>query len=268
MYFGAKKTQSQQELAVRLHVVEPEQPTLLSWERRRLLIQAAKTALAAALCWWIALRFGLHDGYWGAISAIIVLQSNFGATITASRDRILGTVIGAALGFGFSLWGAVPWNYVLAVFAAVVVCGLLGFRSSSRLAGVTITIVMLVQSTSHKDIALTRVGQVLLGIVMAVAVSTLVFPDRARLRLRDGLAQEFLLLGAFFEAILEGFRGSTAANQAITREKAFALCERTISYSKPRAMSPPAAPAGAKDWPPWCSLVMPCSIPWSRSNWP
>jgi len=220
MRLTAKKTWSQQELAIELHVAEPEKRRFLSWERRRLLIHAAKTALAAALCWWIASRFGLHDGYWGAISAIIVLQSNFGATITASRDRILGTVIGALVGFSSSLLGAIPWNYILAVFAAVVICGWLGFRSSSRLACVTITIVMLVQSGSHWAIALTRVGQVVLGIVVAVAVSTLVFPDRARLRLRDGLAQEFLLLDAFFEAILEGFRGAPAENLAASRENA------------------------------------------------
>ena len=134
------------------------------------MIHTGKTALAATLCWWLALRFGLHDGYWGAISAIIVLQSNFGATISASRDRILGTLIGAALGFSFSLFGTLPWNYILAVFAAMVICGLLGFRSSSRLAGVTITIVMLVQSSSHTAIALDRVLQVVLGILVALAV--------------------------------------------------------------------------------------------------
>ena len=217
------KTHSQQELAVKLRMMDERRGKLLTWERERLLIQAAKTALAAALCWWIASRFGLHDGYWGAISAIIVLQSNFGATITASRDRVLGTVIGAGFGFAFSLMNAVPWNYILAVFAAVVVCGLLGFRSSSRLAGVTITIVMLVQSSSRKEIALIRVGQVLLGIVVAIAVSTLVFPDRARLRLRDGLAQEFLTLGALFEAILEGFRGAPAANLSELRADVLTL---------------------------------------------
>jgi hypothetical protein len=217
------KTWSQQELAIQLRMAEQDRRSLLTWERKRLLVQAAKTAMAAALCWWIASRFGLHDGYWGAISAIIVLQSNFGATITASRDRILGTAIGAAFGFAFSLMNAVPWNYIFAVFAAVVVCGLLGFRSSSRLAGVTITIVMLVQSSSRKEIALIRVGQVLLGIVVALAVSTLVFPDRARVRLREGLAQEFLVLGAFFEAILEGFRGAPAENLPELRENVLAL---------------------------------------------
>ena len=197
---------------------------MLTFERRRLVIDAAKTALAAALCWWLALRFGLHDGYWGSISAIIVLQSNVGATVTASRDRLLGTLMGAAFGFAFSVFGAPPWNYILAILLAIVVCGLLGLRNSSRLACVTITIIMLVPKVGPRwGLALDRVGEVLLGIVVALAVTTLVFPDRARLWLRDGLAQEFLVLGNFFEAILEGFRGAASQNLPALREDLQAL---------------------------------------------
>ena len=220
---------------------------LLTFERRRLLIHAAKTALAAALCWWLALRFGLHDGYWGAISAIIVLQSNVGATVTASRDRLLGTLIGALLGFAFSLFGALPWNFILAVLLAVIVCGLLGLRNSSRLAGVTITIIMLVPRAGPRwGLALDRVGEVLLGIVVALAVTTLVFPDRARLWLRDGLAQEFLLLGAFFEAILEGFRGAPSQNLPALRDDVRPCCAATINSLRPRATSPRRSRDGAK----------------------
>jgi uncharacterized membrane protein YccC len=219
MRLRANKTKSQQQLAIKLRMEPEKNPGFFTWERRWLLIHAAKTALAAALCWWIATLFGLHEGYWGAISAIIVLQSNFGATISASRDRILGTVIGALIGFSFAQFGALPWNYILAVLVAVVVCGLLGMRNSARLAGVTITILMLVQKGgSQWTVALDRVGQVLMGILVALAISTLVFPDRARLRLRDGLAQEFLVLGAFFEGILEGFRGTPAKNLSKLRE--------------------------------------------------
>ena len=212
------KTWSQQQLAVRLHMDSAGNGGWLTWERRRLLIHAAKTAFAAALCWWLATRFGLHDGYWGSISAIIVLQSSFGATIGASRDRILGTVIGAFFGFGFSLVGTLPWNYIAAVFLSIVVCGLLGFRSSTRLAGVTITIVMLVQATSHKALALDRVMQVLVGILVAVATSTLIFPDRARLALRDGLAQQFLMMEGYFNTIIERLQGAPAAELGKRRE--------------------------------------------------
>jgi uncharacterized membrane protein YccC len=224
MRLKADKTWSQQLLDLKLRTEHTERAGLFSWEHQRLLIHAAKTALAAALCWWLALRFGLHDGYWGAISSIIVLQSNMGATVTASRDRLLGTLIGAIFGFSFSLLGALPWNYILAVLAAVIVCGLLGLRSSSRLAGVTITIIMLVQKTGSRwDLALDRVSEVVLGIVVALAVTTMVLPDRARLRLRDGLAQEFLVLGAFFEAILQDFRGAPAESLPALRDDALAM---------------------------------------------
>jgi uncharacterized membrane protein YccC len=127
----------------------------------------------------------------------------------------------------FTEFGALPWNYILAVLAAITVCGLLGLRNSSRLAGVTITIVMLVQNGgSHWTIALDRVIEVFLGIVVALAVSTLVFPDRARLRLRDGLAQEILVLGTFFEQILEGFRGTPAEGLSTQREELLALVRK------------------------------------------
>lgn len=223
MRLGKSKTWSQQQLAIKLGMNPSVRDGLLSWERKRLAIHAAKTAVAATLCWWLARSFGLHDGYWGAISAIIVLQSNFGATISASRDRILGTIIGAIFGFAFSLFGTLPWNYLLAVLCAVFICGLLGLRSSSRLAGVTISIVMLVQSTgSHWTVALHRVGEVFLGILVAVIVSTLIFPDRARLRLRDGMAQEFLVLSVLFEATLQGFGGQPAAALVQLRDDALA----------------------------------------------
>jgi uncharacterized membrane protein YccC len=224
MRLKANKTRSQQRPRNKFRMEKNAPQRMFSWERQRLLIHAAKTALAATLCWWLAKLFGWRDAYWGSISAIIVLQSNVGATVTASRDRILGTLIGAALGFSFSLFGLLPWNYILAVLAAMIVCGWLGLRNSSRLAGVTVTIVMLVEKTGPRwTLALARVGEVVLGIVVALAVTVLVFPDRARLRLRDGLAQEFLLLGSFFEAILKGFRSAPPENLVSLREDSLAM---------------------------------------------
>ena len=86
---------------------------------------------------------GLQDGYWGSISAIIVLQSNVGSTVTASRDRLIGTLIGAAFGAVFSLLGTGLWPYLSAVVISMVTCSLFGLKNSSRLAAVTVTILML-----------------------------------------------------------------------------------------------------------------------------
>jgi uncharacterized membrane protein YccC len=104
---------------------------------------------------------------------------------------------------------------------------------------------MLVQKTgSHWTVALDRVMEVFLGIVVALAVSTLVFPDRARLRLRDGLAQEFLLLGAFFEAILEGFRGLPAENLPTLRADVLA----TLRGNNQLLQAARNEPSGGPGW--------------------
>jgi uncharacterized membrane protein YccC len=243
MRLKADKTWSQQLLELKQRLEPAQGQGFLSWERQRLLIHSAKTALAAALCWWLALRFGLHDGYWGSISAIIVLQSNMGATVTASRDRLIGTLIGGVFGFSFSLFGALPWNYALAVIAALIVCAMTGLPASSRLAAVTITIIMLVQKPGSRwGLALDRVGEVVLGIVVALAVTTLVLPDRARLRLRDGLAQEFLVLGAFFEAILQGFRGEPDEHLHTLREDALAMLRGNNELLKATRNEPSGGP--------------------------
>ncbi|MGB6725897.1 MAG: FUSC family protein, partial [Terracidiphilus sp.] len=114
MRLKARKTRSQQQLAVKLRMHPKSGEGFFNFERRRLLTLAAKTTLAAALSWWLATLFGVRDGYWGSISAIIVLQSKVGATVTASRDRIIGTAIGAVVGFAFSLMQPLWLGYALA----------------------------------------------------------------------------------------------------------------------------------------------------------
>jgi len=246
MLLKSNRTWSQQQLAIKLRLQQTKRPWILSWEHQRLLIHAAKTALAAGLCWALALQFGLHDGYWGAISAIIVLQSNVGSTVTASRDRLLGTLIGALLGFSFSLFGTLPWNYILAVAAAVVVCGLLGLRSSSRLAGVTITIVMLVQKVgSPRDLALLRVGQVVLGIVVALAVTTLVLPDRAS-GCRTDWPRSFWCWGPCSRQFWRAFAAHRPRIFPPCAKIPWPCCAATTSSCRQRAMSPPGGQAGAR----------------------
>ncbi|HTJ29060.1 MAG TPA: FUSC family protein [Acidobacteriaceae bacterium] len=211
-----KQSWSREVAVIRKQAGAEQQAQFLTPEKRAMLLLALKTAMAAGISYGIALMAGFADGYWGSISAIIVLQSNVGSTVTASRDRLLGTLIGAFFGAVFSIFGEGIWIYLLAVVIAMITCSLLGLKNSSRLAGVTVTILMLVHRTgsgfwSNWILPMHRVGEVLLGIVVALLIATFVFPSRARARLRDGLAQEFLLLSSVFNAIMEELQGAPAA---------------------------------------------------------
>jgi len=229
MNLKANTVSSHQQLVARLIKQRKKKTWFLSWDHKHLLIHAFKTAIAAMACYCLARAIHFHDGYWAAISAVIVMQSNFGATMKASRDRFIGTLIGAALGFSFSVVGVLPWNFAAAILTAVILCGLLELRSSSRLAGVTICVVMLIERKGTPwYLPLHRVLEVLLGILTALLVATLVFPDRARKLLKDGLAEEFLLLSSYFEAILHGFGGAPAENLSAAQ----ADVQRCISSNK------------------------------------
>ena len=62
--------------------------------------------------------------------------------------------------------------------------------------------------SSNWRIAVDRFFEVSLGILVALAVSVLVLPQRARRQLRQGLAEEFLLLGQLLETVMNNYRAS------------------------------------------------------------
>jgi len=132
-----------------------------------------KTALAAGLCLVLARAMKLHQPYWACVSTIVVMQSETAATLVASRDRLVGTAVGALVGWGVS----VVWHEHFVVYAAaVLICmlipELLGLKGAGRLAGVAATIILLVPSTATRGVtARNRFLEVSFGIVVALVVS-------------------------------------------------------------------------------------------------
>src|ERR1700722_17591337 len=128
--------------------------------------QAIKTAVAGVIALYLTNLFHLPQGYWAAITALIVMQSNVGATLNASRTRLAGTAIGAVIGGCFmAMFGMSVPGSALAVMIAFFVCDLLHLADSQRLATVTVALIMLVsQETSAWVIAVHRFTEVSLGI--------------------------------------------------------------------------------------------------------
>ncbi len=96
------------------------------WHRRNFrqeAIDAFKAGLAATLCLLLGHLFGLVHSYWAAISAIVVMGSNSAVTLTSCRDRLIGTAIGAFLGWatstpGTGMYWFTGWRWVPAYFFA------------------------------------------------------------------------------------------------------------------------------------------------------
>ena len=161
-----------------------EVPAAANWWKRRNVrnraIGAFKTSLAAVLCIWLGNLFGLTHSYWAAVSAIVVMGSDTPVSLATCRDRVIGTAIGALLGWGTSyVWHGHYLLYGLAVLICLLVCSTLEFEKAGRLAAVALTIIVLIQiDQGPGQAALARFLEVGLGIVIALAVTLLIFPQR------------------------------------------------------------------------------------------
>jgi len=142
---------------------------------RQHIVQAAKIGIAGVVSILAAKLLRLPQGYWAAISAFIVMGSDVGTTLAASRDRLIGTSIGAVLGAVFAtFWGVHPVPFGIAVAATALVCESLGFGQNYRLACVTVAIVMLINTAVSPWKASTyRFLEVALGIMVALLITAL-----------------------------------------------------------------------------------------------
>lgn len=153
------------------------------------------TATAGIMALVLAEALHLRDVEWAAISAIVVMQPEAVLTIGASRDRFVGTAVGATMGWlAASVWRGNVLVFGLAVAISLTACGALGLKNARRLCGATICLVALVPAEGPKwKMALDRFVEVSFGIVIALAISLLLdgwgkFRSR-RLRARAGEPQ-------------------------------------------------------------------------------
>lgn len=150
------------------------------WPRLR---QAIQTTIAACLSYVVADAAGMPQGFWAVMTAILVTQANVGASLGLAVDRLLGSLLGALVGGGVALALADVQELKFAGLAATVL--VLGFfsarRPSLRIACVTAAIVILGDPRLGPPIssAENRMIEVLIGTVVAILTTLLVFPSRA-----------------------------------------------------------------------------------------
>jgi uncharacterized membrane protein YccC len=152
--------------------------------RDRLLVglaHALRSVLAASLGYFAALELGLGQGFWAAITAIAVSQSNYVEVRNSSRDQFIGAIIGGLIGGlagGLAGMDAATFGhyhflaYVLAVIVGMMLCSVFNLGAAGRISGTTTTIIMLVpHNGAFWQIALFRLGEVTLGATAALLVS-------------------------------------------------------------------------------------------------
>ena len=150
-------------------IVRPDVATL--W-------QAVRLFGACVTSYVVALAIGLSEGYWAVITAVVVTQPMLSDTLSAGRDRIVGTLIGAAAGFLVLEAADHGWPTMTLFWGALAALTLLiAMQPYLRLCAVTLVVVVLVPGSGKAFVRpLDRVLEILIGTVAAIAVTAIIRP--------------------------------------------------------------------------------------------
>ena len=152
-----------------MHTFRPDAATW--WQALRLLGSCSLSYVAAV-------SIGLAEGYWAMITAVVVTQPMLSDTLSAGRDRILGTLIGALAGFLVLEavdhgWPQMPLFWLALAGLAVLVA----LHPYLRLCAVTLIVVVLVPGNGKAFTRpVDRVFEILLGTVAAIVVAAIIRP--------------------------------------------------------------------------------------------
>ncbi|HEX4179211.1 MAG TPA: FUSC family protein [Caulobacteraceae bacterium] len=222
--------------------------------RRPQLRLALRITLASLATFAVGRLLGLAQAYWAVLTAVIVTQASIGGSLKASRDRFIGSLGGAAWGVAVSL--SLPHTGIWWLAAALTVAVgplavITAINPAYRIASVTAIIILLTptsQSAGPLAAAISRLLEIGLGSVIALAVTLTVLPERAHGIVSRAAAMALEAMSALSTLLSADPRDETAVanlhqkvrKAIITAEAAAdeAARERQVSLSGPADPEP------------------------------
>ncbi|MFG3155956.1 aromatic acid exporter family protein [Streptomyces sp. NPDC048219] len=155
-----------------------EAKRLAKWHRDPVVVQAVRSAAAAAIAYVIAVRLSPDKSaapLTAPLTALLVVQVTLYATLKMSVRRVNAVVAGVLVAIVFSaVVGLSWWSLALVIVAALGVGHLV--RAHEFVAEVAISAMLVLGVTSHGSLAWARVVETLIGAVVGLVFNLLFAP--------------------------------------------------------------------------------------------
>jgi uncharacterized membrane protein YgaE (UPF0421/DUF939 family) len=137
----------------------------------------ARTTAAAVFTLLISARLHVVNPIWAVVSAVVVILPEVRASVSSAAIRVIANLVGAGTGFVVSLLHLAPVSsLLLALPVAAILCRVARIDPAARTASVAVAIVLLKDPFDVKVSSEARVGLVVLGCSIALAVTLLAAP--------------------------------------------------------------------------------------------
>ena len=175
---------------------------------------ALRVGVAVAATYGVIKLLALPQGWWAVITALLVVQTSVGGSFKAALDRLWGTIAGALYGAAVAI--VIPhttdWGLAIAIVLAILpLAYLAAVNAAFRVAPVTALIVLL-PIYGHADSPLVsaadRILEIIIGNIVALAVTLVILPARAHGQLREAAARVARLNADLLDMLIAGLFGS------------------------------------------------------------
>ncbi|WPC42289.1 FUSC family protein [Clostridium sp. JS66] len=147
---------------------------------RKIGMRNIKTAISVSICVALAHVFNREYIFYAAIASVIAMQSSVTDSFKAGKNRILGTMTGAVIGFVCAFIS--PNNIILCgvgIIILIFICNSLGWNKSITISCIVFLAIMLnLNGRSPFMYSINRIIDTFIGITVAVLVNYFILPPK------------------------------------------------------------------------------------------
>ena len=207
------------------------------------------TLITAAIV--VLLAMPSEPAAWAVVALVVVLGATMGQSVTAAVNRMAGSVVGCLTGAVVQLglpWLWLPIRVAIAVLACMLICRLLRITAGQRLGMALAGFFVFVPGDEEWQTVGWRLLATLIGILVALAITLVLWPARARDRLLSGIDVVLSGIADSLERDRRRLRGEDAgAEPAIASVAALRPLVAERRYEPPGRGPGPAALSGVLD---------------------
>ncbi len=150
-------------------------------------MRIVKTSIAVTISISLGYALKLNSPFFAGVAAIIAMQDNLVDSYRMGRDRVLGTILGAAVGLlGSFISIGDPIIIGIGIIIVIYLCNKLGWSKSISIATIVfISIIMSVEKGQELYYSLNRILDTMVGIIVAVIVNFVISPPLTKNKIYD-----------------------------------------------------------------------------------
>ena len=202
-----------------------------------------RLAITVMLGYGVGLYFDLQNPYWIILTIIIIMRPSYGLTKTRSKDRVIGTLIGAVIASGLVVFISNTYVYgALGVLSLVIAFSMLqkNYKAAATFVTLSVIFIYAILEPNIVKVIQFRVIDTIIGAILSYVAMRLLFPAWSFMEIGDNIKDGLKANTAFFKSISHYFqeKGKVPTSLKVNRKEAFLQMSNLSSAFQRMAQEP------------------------------